>query len=50
MNKASMDEFFSLLNDSESIPKFEQRWGAWLERNNLNGNRWLANMYKIRFS
>lgn len=49
-NKVAMDEFFSLLNDFKSIPEFENRWTVWITSNVLDGNKWLAKIYKIQFN
>lgn len=48
-NKTSMGEFFSLLNNSNSIDEFEVRWSVWIEFNVLGSNKWLEEMYKIVF-
>lgn len=43
-NKASMSEFYDLLNNSKSIIEFEWRWDVW------KSNRWLRDIYEIRFN
>lgn len=41
---------FALLNDSESMAEFEDHRKYFIDANNLQSNRWLKEMYKIKFN
>lgn len=42
-----MDRFNHLLNMSDTIQKFEEKWDCWMKDNNIQDNAWLESMFQL---